>query len=72
MIGDAIQLKLTITPSNATNQKTSWVSSDTSKATVNSSGKVTLKAIGEVTVSAIVDGVTAISNITINEKANNG
>lgn len=45
---------------------------DTSKATVNSSGKVTLKAIGEVTISAIVDGVTAISNITINEKANNG
>lgn len=71
-MGEAISLSLTLTPANASNQNAIWKSSDTAKATVNSTGQVTLKAAGKVTITATVDGVTVNSVITINEKANNG
>ena len=60
-INDTIQLSTTITPSNATNQAVTWSSSNTSIATVNSTGLVTLLAIGTVTITA-----TSVSDPEIN------
>lgn len=71
-MGEVISLSLTLTPTNASNQNATWKSSDTAKATVNSTGQVTLKAAGKVTITATVGGMTVNSVITINEKANNG
>jgi hypothetical protein len=61
------QLSVTPTPSTASNSVT-WTSSDTSKATVNSSGLVTAVANGTVTITATstVDNTkTATKTITI-------
>ena len=51
-----VTLTATITPTNATNKKITWSSSDESKATVSSSGTVTGKAVGPVTITASVAG----------------
>ena len=44
--GDALSLKATVAPNNAGNKTVSWKSSNTSVATVSSSGKVTAKKSG--------------------------
>lgn len=44
--GKTYTLKATVNPSNASNKSVTWKSSDTSVATVNSSGKVTAKKGG--------------------------
>ena len=51
--GAKMQLKATINPSNATNKKVTWKSSNTKLATVSSTGKVTCKAKGTVTITVI-------------------
>ncbi|MBE6775511.1 MAG: hypothetical protein E7543_04900 [Ruminococcaceae bacterium] len=43
-------LKATVTPSNASNKKVSWSSSDKSVATVSKSGKITAKKPGKTTI----------------------
>ena len=65
--GSTLQLKATVSPSTATNQKVKWQSSNTSVAKVNSSGKVTAVANGTALVSCItVDGeFVAICKITV-------
>ena len=40
VVGNKLQLKATVNPSNATNKNVSWTSSNTSVATVNSRGEV--------------------------------
>lgn len=45
-------LKATVNPSNATNKKVTWKSSNKKVATVNSNGVVTLKSKGSVTITA--------------------
>ncbi|QIC17768.1 hypothetical protein G3341_06590 [Providencia vermicola] len=72
VVGDTVQLNITLTPTNASNPYVIWSSSDTAKATVNTSGNVTLKAVGTVIITATADSVKTQSTITINEKANNG
>jgi len=45
--GKRVNLKASVSPSNASNKKVTWSSSDTSVATVNTSGRVTAKKIEE-------------------------
>lgn len=65
--GSTLQLKATVSPSTATNQKVKWSSSNTSVAKVSSSGKVTAVGNGTALVSCItVDGeFVAICKITV-------
>ena len=71
--GQSVQLKVKITPSSATNATITWTSSDTSVATVNSSGKVTTKKAGRVTITAKTsNGKTATAIITVTKKRGGG
>lgn len=65
-IGKKLTLSATVVPSNAKNKKVKWTSSNTTVATVNSSGVVTGKSAGEVTITATSAGNTAkTKSITI-------
>ncbi|REK71937.1 family 16 glycosylhydrolase [Paenibacillus paeoniae] len=66
-VGQDVQLNATVTPSNATNKQVTWTVSNSSVASVNTSGKVTGVAPGTSTVTATtVDGnKTAVSTITV-------
>ena len=65
----SVQLTATVAPSNATNKKVTWSSSDTSVATVDSSGKVRGVAPGTatITVTTADGGKTATAAITVTE-----
>ena len=68
-IGDTIELKETITPSNATNKIVTWTSSNSSVASVDSNGIV--KGIKEGTSLIIVktsNGKTASCQVKVNKK----
>ena len=64
-VGETKTLKVTISPSNATNKKITWKSSNTKIATVNSSGLVTAKAVGKATITATANNGKKAS-ITVN------
>jgi uncharacterized protein YjdB len=64
-IDSTMQLSASVTPANATDQIINWSSSDTSKATVNSSGLLTGVAAGEVTVTATTNSGSFISSVTL-------
>ena len=65
--GDTEQLTATIAPANATNKGMNWVSSNTSAATVSSSGLITAEAEGETTITVTTsDGsYTATCDVTV-------
>ncbi len=74
-VGSSIKLEVTLNPSNATNDKLTWTSSDPSIATVDENGRV--KGIKEGTVTITVkteNGKTATKTITIKnaQKPNGG
>lgn len=66
-VGATQQLTATVAPSNATNKAVSWTSSNTSVATVSSSGLVTGVAAGTATITVTTqDGnKTATASITV-------
>ncbi|NLP34515.1 MAG: hypothetical protein GX359_04875, partial [Clostridiales bacterium] len=70
-IGDKFNLYASVTPSNATNQKIIWESSDAEVATVNKNGLVEGLKSGIVKITASIEGeeVTAICEVTITEDA---
>jgi uncharacterized protein YjdB len=57
-------LTATISPSNVTNKKITWTSSNPNVAKVDSNGKVTSAGNGKAIITASVDGVNASCNIT--------
>jgi uncharacterized protein YjdB len=68
-IGDITNLIATVTPDNATNKNVTWTSSDSSIATVDSTGKVTAIKEGSVTITATTsDGSNKSATCTINVK----
>ena len=66
-VGDSEYLYATVTPSNATDKTVSWKSSNTSIATVSSSGYVTAKSVGNAIITATTsDGAkTATCSVTV-------
>ena len=68
-VGETITLKATVSPSNATNPKVTWSSSDSSVASV-SGGKVTAKGAGSATITVTTsDGNKKdVFNVTVKEK----
>lgn len=70
--GKTVKLTASINPTNATNKKLQWKSSNTKYATVSQSGKVTLKKAGagkKVTITAYAtDGSRAKASYTISIK----
>ncbi|AUP77597.1 Ig-like domain-containing protein [Flavivirga eckloniae] len=66
-VGNSGNLTETVSPSNASNKSVSWSSSNTSVATVNSSGVVSAVAVGTsvITVTTADGGFTATSNVTV-------
>lgn len=70
--GKSVSLRATVKPSNASNKKVSWKSSNTKYATVSRSGKVTVKKAGagkKVTITAsAIDGSKVKGSYTIQIK----
>lgn len=65
--GDNYQLSATVSPSNATDKSVTWLSNNTSVATVSSSGVVTAKKAGSATITVKTNdgGKTATCSVTV-------
>ena len=65
-IDNSIKLTATVSPSNATDKKVTWTSSNTKVATVDSTGKVIAKGTGTAKITAKTsNGKTASCSITV-------
>lgn len=64
-VGSTRNLSAVITPSNATNKNVVWTSSNSSIATVNSSGKVTAVSPGQVTITVKTDDGAHTNSVNI-------
>ncbi len=62
---DTVSLSAEITPSNANDQTVTWISSDSSVATVDGTGKVTAVGAGSATITAMADGKMATCAVTV-------
>ena len=69
--GETTSITASVIPSNATNKKINWSSSDTSVATVDSNGKVTAVKVGTAVITAkTADGnYSAQYQLTVKEKS---
>lgn len=66
-VGENSTLTVTISPSNATDKKTTWASSNKSVATVDSNGKVKAVGAGTATITAKVGNKTVTCTVTVTE-----
>lgn len=64
-VGGSARLSASVSPSNATNQKVSWSSSNTSVATVDGSGNVKAVDRGTARITATCDGKSGSCTITV-------
>ena len=64
-VGETKALSATVAPSNATDKTVTWISSNTSVATVDSNGKVNAKSAGSATISATAGSFTANCSVTV-------
>lgn len=72
-VGDTKSLTATITPANAANKNVLWSSSNTSVATVSTSGVVTAKAVGAATITCTAadgSGKSATCYVTVTSSSN--
>ena len=68
--GKTQQLTATIYPSDATNQKVTWTSSNELIAKIDEDGLLTTLSEGTVTITATADGVTTSKTLTISDQPN--
>lgn len=69
VVGEYIVVSAVVRPANATNKSVTWSSSNSSVATVSSSGKITARKVGTATITATTkNGKTASIKITVTEK----
>ena len=61
--GKSETLKVTYTPSDATDKTTTWESNNTSVATVDKNGKVTAKKAGAASITAVCNGHTSTCTV---------
>lgn len=66
-VGENSTLTVTINPSNATDKKITWTSSNKSVATVDSNGKVKAVGAGTTTITAKVGNKTVTCTVTVTE-----
>ena len=68
-VGDSKQLKVTISPSDATNRKIIWSTSDKNIATIESNGIVSAKKVGTAVIKVRTEsGVEATCKVTVKNK----
>ena len=74
LVGESEVLSATVAPINATNQAVSWTSSNTSVATVSSSGRVSAVAEGSATITVTTDdgSYTATCTVTVETSGGGG
>lgn len=63
------KLNYSYAPSNATNTKITWTSSNKSVAIVANNGVVTAKSVGNATIKVSINGKTATCEVTVNPKS---
>lgn len=68
VVGKTCQLSVTVKPSDASNKNVIWSSSNTSVATVSSSGKVTAKAVGTATITVKTKDGSKTATCKVNVK----
>ena len=61
LVGGSLQLTATVLPENATNKTVTWLSSDSTVASVNSEGTVTALSVGTATITATTADGTNLS-----------
>ena len=66
-IGESAQLKVTINPNNATNQKVTWKLSKKDVVTIDENGNIKAIKEGKVTITVIVDGKKATIEIEVSK-----
>lgn len=68
LIGETVQLKATVLPSDATDKEVTWASSKQSVATVSGNGLITAVAEGSSTITASAGGKSATCQVTVSKR----